>query len=119
MCVSICRCTVGRPSGVPDAGRTRAGLSVFGQFAEIGDSSADFIDLDRTIVKDRDTGGVITSVLQFLKAIRKDRGRLLSSCISDDSTHILFLSSVPFPETLPASSGYENGLMKRARSVIF
>jgi hypothetical protein len=66
MGVWFCRRTVSGPAGVTDAGHAGQELSILCFFSQTGDPSDDFTDRNAFILDYRDSGRVISPILQLL-----------------------------------------------------
>ena len=87
MRVQIGRNTVGCPSGVADADGSRKGCAVLCQLLKYFQASYRFFHLDFFSVIDSNSGRVVSAVFQLCQSVQQYRGSLVSSNISNNSTH--------------------------------
>ena len=87
MRVQIRRNTVGGPSGVADTDRSRKGCAVLCQLLKYFQASYRFFHPDFFSVIDSNSGRVVSAVFQLCQSVQQDRSSLVSSNISNNSTH--------------------------------
>ena len=92
---------VGSPAGMADAAAAFHGLAAVGLFLQHPQPSFGFDNLCLPVsVPDRQSGRIISPVLQLRQALQKNGGRLPVSCVTYNSAHIMYtpLSSLKSPE---------------------
>ena len=78
---------------MPDSQYSRHGSTVMGEFLQYLKAPLRLRHIDLLTVKYSDPGRIVPSVFQFGKTVKKDRGRLLFSNITYNTTHNNFLPS--------------------------
>ena len=88
--VRLGRFSMGRPAGMPDPAVPLHCPAIVRFLRQYLQPSLGFYDLDVSVpVANRHSGRIIAPVFEFGQPVQKDRRRLLSSCKTYDSTHIV------------------------------
>ena len=87
MRVLLCRSAVCRPSGMSYACGARNRFPLPGFFAQARDPPRHLADSDPVLIHHSYPGGIISAVFQLFQSFQQNRGCLLSSGKSYDSTH--------------------------------